>query len=277
MNPLTITSHDAAELEPYRRVRDRDAIGADGRPGLFIGESPLVIEAMLSAGIEVLSILASERHAGRAMALAGAHAPGRLAPSVLLAPDEILNQVVGFDIHRGFLAVGRRPAPRTLQELMPAPVRDSLVLAVEEINNIDNIGQLFRNAAAFGCDAVVLSPGCHDPLYRKSLRVSCGCALKVPFARSPNWMDDLARLSAAGFTLLGAAGGGERTLAEAADLCKRRSPRRVAVVVGAEFSGLSPATLAACSARVRIPMAPGVDSLNVGVAAGVFLARLSEG
>lgn len=280
MHPIAITSPDAEDLEPYRQVRDRDALGADGRPGLFIGESPLVIEAMLAAGVEVLSILASERHAARAMALAGTHAPGvpaREIPRVLLAPDEVLNAVVGFDIHRGFLAVGRRPALRTVDEVLPAPGRDSLVLAVEEVNNVDNIGQLFRNAAAFGCDAVVLSPGCHDPLYRKSLRVSCGCALKVPFARSTDWADDLARLSAAGFILLGATGGGERTLAEAVDLSRSRSPRRVAVAVGAEFAGLSAATLAACSARVRIPMAPGVDSLNVGVAAGVFLARLSEG
>ena len=135
---------------------------------------------------------------------------------------------------------------------------------------------LFRSAAAFGCGAVLLSPGCHDPLYRKSLRVSCGCALQVPFARSVDWAGDLAHVRAAGFMLVGAAGGAERTLREVAEECAARTPRRTAVVVGAEFAGLSATTLAACDRRARIPMASGVDSLNVGVAAGVFLARLTE-
>lgn len=260
-------------------VRDRDATGPDGRPGLFIGESPLVIEAMLRSRIEVVSILASGRQRDRAVSLVSGAcaASGRpSAPPILLAPDEVLNSVVGFDIHRGFLAVGRRPAPRPSAELLPPPGVAALLLLVEEVNNIDNIGQLFRNAAAFGCAAVLLSPGCHDPLYRKSLRVSCGCALKVPFARSDDWHGDIGRLRALGFSVLGATGLGEVTLAEAARTYSGLAPRRVAVVVGAEYSGLAQATRDACSARVRIPMAPGVDSLNVGVAAGVFLARLSE-
>lgn len=279
MHPRHVDSPDDPDLEPYRMVRDRDSAGPDGRPGLFIGESPLVIDAMLHAGIEVVSVLASERQRERAVSLvAGAcAASGRShAPPILLAPDDVLNAVVGFDIHRGFLAVGRRPRVRSVVELLPPPGVAALLLLVEEVNNIDNIGQLFRNAAAFGCSAVLLSPGCHDPLYRKSLRVSCGCALKVPFARSDDWHGDISRLRALGFTVLGATGGGELTLAEAARACSAATPRRVAVAVGAEYSGLAPATLAACSARVRIPMAPGVDSLNVGVATGVFLARLSE-
>jgi len=150
---------------------------------------------------------------------------------------------------------------------------------VEEINNIDNIGQLFRNAAAFGCSAVILSPGCHDPLYRKSLRVSCGCVLQVPYARSDAWNADLQYLrDDEGFALLGATGGGEHTLREVAEQLARpqAQPRRIAVIMGAEFTGLCVDTLATCTARVKIPMAIGVDSLNVGVAAGVFLSRLTE-
>ena len=272
---------DDPRLEPYHRVRDRDALGPDGRPGLFVGESPLVIEAMLRApGVETISVLASERQRERAMELVVSARPYRAEaadPMVLLAPDEVLNAVVGFDIHRGFLAVGRRPALRTVREVVPPAGRGALLLAVEEINNIDNIGQLFRNAAAFGCDAVLLSPGCHDPLYRKSLRVSCGHALRVPFARSESWDADLGWLAAdAGCTLLGMAGGGECTLQEAVARTACPAPRRVVVVVGAEFAGLRPETLAACGLRVRIPMAPGVDSLNVGVAAGVVLSRFAE-
>ena len=277
----TVVSPEDPRLEPFRRVRDRDALGPDGRPGLFVGESPLVIEAMLRApSVETIAVLASERQRGRAVELiessrsAGAVA---VAPALLLAPDEVLNAVVGFDIHRGFLAVGRRPAARSVRELVPPVPRDSLLLVVEEINNIDNIGQLFRNAAAFGCDAVLLSPGCHDPLYRKSLRVSCGHALRVPFARSDSWDADLRWLvSEAGFALLGMTGGGELALRDAAAALRDAGTRRVAVLVGAEFSGLRPGTLAACSHRVRIPMAEGVDSLNVGVAAGVVLSRFAE-
>jgi len=124
---------------------------------------------------------------------------------------------------------------------------------------------------------VLLSPGCHDPLYRKSLRVSCGHALRVPFARSESWDTDLGWLAAdAGCTLLGMAGGGECTLQEAVARTAGPTPRRVVVVVGAEFAGLRPETLAACGLRVRIPMALGVDSLNVGVAAGVVLSRFAE-
>jgi tRNA G18 (ribose-2'-O)-methylase SpoU len=164
-----------------------------------------------------------------------------------------------------------------VQQVLPPAGTDALLLVVEEINNIDNIGQLFRNAAAFGCAAVILSPGCHDPLYRKSLRVSCGCALQVPFARSDDWQGDLARIrDDAGFLLVGATGGGAQRLQDVAAQVGGLRPRRLAVVVGAEFAGLRAETLAACSFRAKIPMAPGVDSLNVGVAAGVFLARLAE-
>jgi tRNA G18 (ribose-2'-O)-methylase SpoU len=151
------------------------------------------------------------------------------------------------------------------------------VLVCEDITNIDNIGQLFRIAAAFAADLVLLSPSCHDPLYRKSLRVSCGCALQVPFARSDDWQGDLARIrDDAGFLLVGATGGGAQRLQDVAAQVGGLRPRRLAVVVGAEFAGLRADTLAVCSFRAKIPMAHGVDSLNVGVAAGVFLARLAE-
>ncbi|MCX5639729.1 MAG: RNA methyltransferase [Planctomycetota bacterium] len=277
-----ITSTEDPHLAPYQQVRDRDALGPDGRPGLFIGESPVVITAMMHSGVEVLSILTSNRHAERAVAMVE-QARGSLGhtrdPEVLLVPDDVLDATVGFNIHRGFLAVGRRPAQRIVREVIPAHDQDALLLLVEEINNIDNIGQLFRNAAAFGCSAVILSPGCHDPLYRKSLRVSCGCVLRVPYARGCAWNDDLRYLrDEEGFTLLGATGGGDSTLRQVAERLAppHQQPRRIAVVMGAEFTGLCADTLAMCTERVKIPMAIGVDSLNVGVAAGVFLSRLTE-
>ncbi len=277
---ISDTNHP--HLAPYQQVRDRDALGPDGRPGLFIGESPVVIGAMLRAGVDMLSILTSDRHAQRAVAMVDEAREFRRNlpdPEVLLVADDVLDATVGFNIHRGFLAVGKRPAQHAVRQVVPAQGQDALLLVVEEINNIDNIGQLFRNAAAFGCSAVILSPGCHDPLYRKSLRVSCGCVLRVPYARSDAWNADLQYLrDDQGFTLLGATGGGEHTLREMAEQLTRlqAQPRRIAVIMGAEFTGLCNDTLAACTTRVKIPMANGVDSLNVGVAAGVFLSRLTE-
>jgi tRNA G18 (ribose-2'-O)-methylase SpoU len=198
-------------------------------------------------------------------------------------PNALVEEIAGFNIHRGLLAIGTRPAPRTVDSLVPAssagvapattPAPCTL-LCVEGVNNMDNIGQLFRVAAAFACAGVVLSPECHDPLYRKSLRVSCGHALRVPFARSEAWTADLARLRTAhGFALIGATGHGAPLDGRDAGA----APARTALLVGAEFAGLSPAALAACDRRVRIPMAPGVDSLNVAVAAAVLLDRFSRG
>lgn len=309
-----INSRDDPKVASYLNIRDRDTLGMDGRPGQFIGESPVVVQAMLHSVHKTESVLVLDRLLPRAqeMVRTAERAHGACetetntlapwsSPEILVAPAEVLDATVGFNIHRGFLAVGQRPPVRSVSSLIPSADTNGLLLFVEEVNNIDNIGQLFRNAAAFGCHGVVLSAGCHDPLYRKSLRVSCGCALTVPFAFSQDWQGDLHAARQADFVVLGATGGGEHTLQEAARLCatvgaselniqpretlrtlypSTTTPRpqwqRIAVVVGAEFSGLCPETLAACSMRVKIPMASGVDSLNVGVAAGVFLARLTE-
>ena len=147
------------------------------------------------------------------------------------------------------------------------------LLLCEDITNIDNIGLLFRNAAAFGVDGVLLSPKCHDPLYRKSLRVAIGHALTVPFARSEDWSGELAKLQQECNVTLVAAALDER----AVELDSAPCPKRVGLVVGPEFDGLPSATLDQCDAIVKVPMAPGVDSLNVAVAAAVCLNRFSTG
>lgn len=288
-------------LEPYRLVQDRDRAGGGARPGLFVGETPVVVQAMLERPGRTRSILASSHHRARievmlaeAVAKWPAHRVGggpeatrepepALEPDVYVVPESIVEPLTGFNVHRGLLAIGVRPAPKSVRELAGAhagaahatTTRSALtLLCVEGVNNMDNIGQLFRIAAAMACDGVVLSADCHDPLYRKSLRVSCGCALRVPFARSTDWPGDMRFLrDELGMTLVGATGGGDTTI----DSIAGARPTRVAVVVGAEFAGLAPETLALCSHRVRIPMAVGIDSLNVGIAAAVLLERLSQG
>ena len=149
----------------------------------------------------------------------------------------------------------------------------STVLVCESIRNIDNIGSLFRVAAAFGVDAVVLSPDCHDPLYRKSLRVSIGHALSIPWARSEDWAGDLDRLRTRhDLHLIGASVGDGSTLPEAVPTDYRN---RIGLVMGSEFDGLGSESTSGCDALVRIAMAEGVDSLNVAVAAAVLLDRFS--
>ena len=198
-------------LEDFRDLQGRDQRGIDARPGVFIGEQPLVVEAMLESPERIRRILVAEGKRSWLEKTLAAHG----APEVeaLVAPKEILESIVGFQIHRGVLASGDRAGldDRNMDEIIPHSDRPSTILVCESIRNIDNIGMLFRVAAAFGVDGVILSPDCHDPLYRKSLRVSIGHALRIPFARSTNWAEDLARLGTAhGFHRIGASIDGRR-------------------------------------------------------------------
>ncbi|MCZ6850839.1 MAG: RNA methyltransferase [Planctomycetota bacterium] len=255
-------------LANYRDIRDRGLLGRDGIPGLFVGEQPLIVQRMLSMPGVTKSVLVVRTWADRIAPLAPPEVP------VYIAPLDLMRHVAGFTVHRGVLAVGYRSAIER-SDLASAlrPAGPLTVLLCENITNIDNIGLLFRNAAAFGADAVVLSPRCHDPLYRKSLRVSIGHALTVPFVRCLDWSGDLGRLKARWNLTLIAAALDERAI----DLRLVDRPERVGLVVGEEFHGLSPTTLDHCDHIVKVPMAPGVDSLNVAVAAAVCLHRFSTG
>jgi tRNA G18 (ribose-2'-O)-methylase SpoU len=271
---ITIESPLDPRLEDYRAMRDRDLRGDASRPGVFIGESRLVVERMVALGIPMRSVLVERRHAEWMRDLLGTARPSDTP--LFVADESILRSVVGFDVHRGVLAIGERPAADSLTIDRAVPRRDRLtVLLVDGVNNADNMGGLYRNAAAFGVDAIVLSPTCHDHLYRKAIRVSLGHALAVPTARSEHWVEDLRRLRDEwGLTIVAAAiGPGSVDLG---DLASDPALARVALLVGNEFSGLSDAALHLADARVRIAMAPGVDSLNVATAAAVLLHRLSR-
>lgn len=271
---LQVDDPDDPRLDDFRDIRDRDARGPGGRPGVFIGEQSLVVERMLERPSIIRRILVAEhRRHWLESALAAA---GHPEVEAIVAPKAVLERVAGFEIHRGVVASGDR-APfdaRTIDDVVPPADRPATVLVCESIRNIDNIGALFRVGAAFGVDAIVLSPDCHDPLYRKSLRVSIGHALSIPFARSRDWSADLAALGDRhGLWRIGASVGDGSTTPDAMPTDDRR--RRVAIVMGSEFDGLSPAATGACDALVRIAMAPGVDSLNVAVAAAVLLDRFT--
>lgn len=245
-----------------RRYERPDTPGS----GVFVAEGRLVVARLLRSGWAVRSVLLAPAHlTALAEDLAGLVAP------VYVAEQEVLNAIVGFDAHRGVLAAGGRRLPPEAGELLS---NAHTVAVVEAVNDHENMGALFRNAAAFGVQAVLLSPQCCDPLYRRAVRVSMGLVLHVPFTTLAPWPQALGMAGAHGFTLVALTPAAD---AEPLDRLRPAPGERVAVLLGAEGGGLSPAALAAAARRVRIPMAAGVDSLNVATAAAVAFHHLSAG
>ncbi len=259
---IPIGDPDDPRLADYRQVRERDLVG---RKGGFIAEGIVVLEKLIQAGRHpITSVLVADK---RLAALEPLFA--RLPPDVPVyaAGQAVMDAVVGFAIHRGVLAAGTRAEPDVETLLAGLPAR-ALVVGVVGIANHDNMGGLFRNAAAFGADAVVLDAGCCDPLYRKAIRVSVGAALTTPFARGGEAADLAARLQAAGFSVVALSPQGGTDLADLAPAS------RMAVLFGAEGPGL-PASVMARVRTVRIEMAGGFDSLNVATASGIVLHQMA--
>ena len=256
---------DAADprLAPYLAVRERDLVG---RQGEFIAEGEVVLRVLLNrAPRQVRSLLVAENRLGRTEALlieAGER------PPIYVASQQVMDAVVGFHIHRGMLAHGARPIDRGAGALLDSLGERALVVGLVGIANHDNMGGLFRNAAAFGVGAVLLDAGCCDPLYRKAIRVSVGATLAVPFARLKPGEDMVAALGVAGFEALALSPGGDVALGDV-----RRSGR-TAVLFGAEGPGLT-ADVLSRTRTVSIRMAAGWDSLNVAAAAAVVLHHLA--
>jgi tRNA G18 (ribose-2'-O)-methylase SpoU len=244
-------------------VRERDLIG---REGVFIAEGEVVLRMLIaSRRFEPVSVLiAQKRVAGLSPMLASLPE----AVPVYAAGQAVLDAIVGFPIHRGILALGRRALAPSAHHLLAGLPPRALVVALFGIANHDNIGGVFRNAAAFGADAVILDSTCCDPLYRKAIRVSVGAVLVVPFARLAPGEDLLALLDRHGFGAVALSPGGETRLADL------RRADRIVVLLGAEGPGLPPEVLARAQG-VRIPMAAGFDSLNVATTSGVVLHHLA--
>jgi len=261
-SPIHIDDPGDPRLADYRQVRERDLVG---RQGGFIAEGVVVLEKLIGAGRHPLSsVLVAEKRLERlAPLLAGLSAD----VPIYAASQAVMDAVVGFPIHRGVLAAGVRAKP-DLEALLAALPERALVVGLVGIANHDNMGGLFRNAAAFGANAVLLDDGCCDPLYRKAIRVSVGAALTVPFARAGAAGDLTGRLATAGFTVLALSPRGEHELAAL------KPAGRTAVLFGAEGPGLPPDLLARVR-TVRIAMAGGFDSLNVATASGIVLHQLT--
>ncbi|MCU1688845.1 MAG: putative tRNA/rRNA methyltransferase Rv0881 [Jatrophihabitantaceae bacterium] len=258
---------DAADprLEDFRALSDADV--RPDRRGVVIAEGQSVVERLLGSPYPVRAVI-GEAHRIEALApyLAGHDVPA-------FSLDKwLLSEVVGFRVTRGVLASATRPSPLTVDEVVAAATR---LVVLEGLNDFENLGSLFRNAAAFGIDGVLLDDRCADPLYRRSVRVSMGHVLRVPFAvlrpgaRDGGAPEALAQLADRGFATVALTPSGPVDLRDLPVL------PAWAAVLGAEGPGLTEAAMAAATVRARIPMATGVDSLNVATAAAVAFSHLT--
>ena len=265
-NLIEITDFQDPALDIYARLTENQLVNrADPANALFIGESPLVIGRALEAGCEPVSFLMEKKHAlGKSRPLLERCGP----VPVYVADEAVLCQLTGFHLTRGMLCAMHRPAPLTPDQ---ACQRARRVAVLENVMNPTNLGAIFRSAAALDIDAVLLTAQGSDPLYRRALRVSMGNVFLVPWAYLPE-----------GWTGL-LAGWGFKTAAMALqeDSLDIGDPRllqeeRLAIVLGTEGDGLAPQTIARCDYTVRIPMAHGVDSLNVAAASAVAFYQLAS-
>jgi len=265
MPPVRLTRLDDPRVELFAGVSDPALLR---RHRLFVAEGRFVVERLLDAGrYRVRSLLLNEPSYESLAPRLEALAP---EIEVFVCGSADFTSITGFNLHRGCLALAERPRPLLVEQVLG---EGRLFVVLERITDADNVGSIFRNAAAFGVDAVLLSATCCDPLYRKAIRTSMGASLNVPFARVMHWergLDLLRGRGVARVALTPAA-----SAQPLADFCRRR-PEKLALLVGTEGAGLTAETLAHADYTVRIPIEPAVDSLNVAVATGIALARLRD-
>jgi tRNA G18 (ribose-2'-O)-methylase SpoU len=255
---------DDSRLSDFTAVSDPELARTRG---IFVAEGRLVVRRLLTASsFRPRAVLVTPS----AMEALEDALPARPDLPVYIVPKDVMEGVAGFNIHRGCLATGERP-PRVDWRPCIAGARRAVVL--ERVGDADNVGAIFRSAAAFSAGAVLIGPACADPLYRKAIRTSMGAALTLPFADADPWPATLRDLTADGWAVA--------ALTPAADAMPLRDftsvtrPHRVAIVLGHEGEGLTEAALAACEYKVRIPIRASVDSLNVAMAAAIALYELS--
>ena len=264
MNLIELTDFSAPELDVYARLTEAQLLNRHNlREGLFIAESPKVIDRALNAGCVPVSFLAETRHI-RGESQEVIERCGDIP--VYTAPFEMLSQLTGYHLTRGMLCAMRRPELPTVEEVCKNARR---VAVLEDVMNPTNLGAIFRSAAALGMDAVLLTPACSNPLYRRSCRVSMGTVFQVPWTYlEENWIDQLASM---GFKTCAMA---LKDDSYSVDDPALRTVEKLAIVLGTEGDGLAADTIARCDYTVKIPMYHGVDSLNVAAASAVAFWEL---
>ena len=262
MNPIRIDLATDDRLEPFRDIRERDL---KGRLDCFVIEGRMVLDQALTSGCRMRAVLVSDA------ALAARPALVELDAPVYVASERIVSEVAGFHVHRGSLAIAERPRPLLVRELLARTSDRARVVVLLGISNHDNVGGVFRSAAALGAQAVLLDEQTSDPLYRKAVRVSTAATLLVPWAQGSR-EEILAELGRAGFRTV--------ALTPRADAVPLRTlrgqPGKLALLLGAEGPGLEPAVIARADLACAIPITRTVDSLNVTVAASIALYELCE-
>ena len=266
MNRIQITDFQAPELDVYARLTEAQLLNKDKlSEGLFIAESPKVIERALDAGYVPVSFLAEECHI-RGEAQDVIARCGDIP--VYIAPFDVLTQLTGYKLTRGMLCAMRRPPLPTVEEVCAGAKR---IAVLECVMNPTNVGAIFRSAAALNMDAVLLTPGCSNPLYRRAARVSMGTVFQIPWtfigASPEEWpYPGMERLKALGFKTAAMALRNDSVSIDDADLM---AEEKLAIILGTEGDGLAGSTIADCDYTVKIPMSHGVDSLNVAAASAV--------
>jgi tRNA G18 (ribose-2'-O)-methylase SpoU len=266
--PIRIEDADDPAVAEFRDIRERDLVGRTGR---FIAEGTVVLNMLAAAhgqenGFRAEKILVLENR------LAGIADTLNRFPAdvpVYTAPAAVIDAIAGFHLHRGVLALGRKPEPRTLDEALAQLPERALVTVLSGISNHDNAGAIFRNSAAFGASLVILDETSCDPLYRKAIRVSVGSVLTVPFHRGGSIDEILMKLDGAGFAVWGLSPAGKTPLRDLP------ASNRTALLLGTEGEGLPPALMARIN-TARIAQMPGLDSLNVATAAALSLHEMAH-
>ena len=262
---IPITDFNDPALDVYARLTEVQLLNREfPEKGLFIAESPIVIERALNAGYEPVSLLAEDRHVEKFGSLL--ERCGDVP--VYTAPFAVLTRLTGFALTRGMLCAMKRRKLSTVEEIC----RDIRRVAVlENVVNPTNMGAIFRSAAALNVDAVLLTPACTDPLYRRSIRVSMGTVFQIPWSFLPSDKDYCAALNALGFKTTAMALTDRARSIKDPEIC---GCEKLAIILGTEGEGLSDDTIAACDYTVKIPMSHGVDSLNVAAASAVAFWQL---
>ncbi len=270
MDVIPIAEADDPRLADYHLLNDQRARRTHEADEFFIAEGYVAIDRVIDSGHRLRSVLLTPSRVERFAERVGRIVErGAVPPPVFVVERAVLADVVGFDLHRGVVAAAdRRPLP-TVDAIVAGPAQRIAVL--EGLNDAENVGVIGRAARALGIDALVLDPTCTDPYARRTVRVSMGEILHLSVARSTDWPGDLALLRAGGFESWAMTPSGDH------DVWSIPTPERLAIVLGAEGPGLTEPAVAACDRRVRIPIDPAVDSLNVGHAAAIAFAATGRG
>jgi tRNA G18 (ribose-2'-O)-methylase SpoU len=260
---IQIDSLDDPRLAPYRALKERELAREGGR---FIAEGEQVVRRLIDSALAIESVLLARKRAQEMAPIVRAGVPA------YVLPDALVEKVLGFRFHSGVMAVGIRPQRQSLDELLPRDANSLRLVICPETANTENLGGMIRIAAAFGVDAMILGERSCDPFFRQSVRVSMGTVFRLPILQSQDLLRDLDRLRREWKVELIATVVGD---ANAENLSDAKPPSRWAMLFGNEAQGLSAEVVKICDRRITIPMKLGTDSLNVMVAAGVFLYEMT--